>query len=308
MTNQLTNTQSKDALQLLEDQLTTRKGDFKAVLPSNYTFERFMRIIKTAAIQTPDLLIADRASLLISCFKTAQDGLLPDGREAALVIYNTTQKDGTKKKLVQYMPMVGGILKKIRNSGELASISAHVVYDKDEFDYSLGDDEHITHKPAMGDRGKALCVYAIVKTKDGAIYREVMSVADVEKIRSLSKSKEGTAWKEHWGEMAKKTVIRRISKLLPMSTDLEQVITRDDEMFEFDNQPKPMNTTIDKINKQVIDISSAVEVEAESDNDERLVLIDEVKNLAEIKHAVIGSLDDMTLKELQQQKEHLVSR
>lgn len=258
----MTQQQTQNPLQLLDIQFAERKAEFQAVLPSNCSFERFARIVKTAAIQTPELLAADRASLFMSCFKTAQDGLLPDGREAALVIYNTKQKDGSYKKLVQYMPMVGGVLKKVRNSGELASISAHVVYDKDEFDYCLGDYEHITHKPTVGERGKPICAYAIVKTKDNAIYREVMSVTDIEKIRSISKSKDGQAWKEHWAEMAKKTVIRRISKRLPMSTDLEQVIHRDDEMFEFDNKPKPVNTAVDAINKQVIDISDAVEVES----------------------------------------------
>ncbi len=270
--------QTQNPMQLLDIQFAERKAEFQAVLPSNCSFERFARIVKTAAIQTPELLAADRASLFMSCFKTAQDGLLllPDGREAALVIYNTKQKDGSYKKLVQYMPMVGGVLKKVRNSGELASISAHVVYDKDEFDYCLGDYEHITHKPTVGERGKPICAYAIVKTKDNAIYREVMSVNDIEKIRSISKSKDGQAWKEHWAEMAKKTVIRRISKRLPMSTDLEQVIHRDDEMFEFNNKPKPVNTAIDTINKQVIDISDVVEVEESTTEEEQKT--DEVNN------------------------------
>ena len=103
-----------------------------------------------------------------------------------------------------------------------------------------------------------------------------MSVTDIEKIRSISKSKDGQAWKEHWAEMAKKTVIRRISKRLPMSTDLEQVIHRDDEMFEFDNRPKPVKTAVDTINKQVIDISDAVEVEESTTEDEQKT--DEVNN------------------------------
>ncbi|MFN8770500.1 MAG: recombinase RecT [Neisseriaceae bacterium] len=242
-------------------QFIERKAEFQAVLPSNCTFERFARTVKTGVIQNPELLTADRTSLFMSCFRAAQDGLLPDGRDAALVIYNTKQKDGSYKKMVQYMPMIGGVLKKVRNSGELASISAHVVYDKDEFDYCLGDDEHITHKPAVGDRGNPICAYAIVKTKDNAIYREVMSVNEIEKIRSLSRSKDGQAWKDHWAEMAKKTVLRRISKRLPMSTDLEQVINRDNEMFEFHNKSKLINTTVDTINKHIIDISDSVEID-----------------------------------------------
>lgn len=239
--------------QLLSAQFVERKSEFQAILPANCSFERFSRIAKTAILQTPDLLIADRASLFLACFKCAQDGLLPDGREAALVIYNNKQKDGTYKKHVQYMPMFSGILKKVRNSVDLSSISAHVVYENDEFSYELGDEESITHKPKLGDRGKPVCVYAIVRTRDNAIYRDVMSFTDIEKIRSISKARDGQAWKEHWGEMAKKTVIRRISKLLPMSADVEQVIRRDDEMFEFNNSSHE--------EKQIIDISNAIEAE-----------------------------------------------
>lgn len=256
--------QKQTPLQILDAEFASRKVEFQAVLPSNCTFERFTRVVKTAAIQTPDLLTADKPSLFMSCFKAAQDGLLPDGREAALVIYNTKGRDGVYKKAVQYMPMLGGILKKIRNSGELASIAAHVVYDNDEFDYCLGDDEHITHKPAILERGKPICAYAIVRTKDGAIYREVMNITEIEKIRNISKAKNSSPWQEHWGEMAKKTVIRRLAKRLPMSTDLEQVIQRDDEMFQFNNnQQKQNNPTLEALNRQIIDIEPSVKPEEE---------------------------------------------
>ncbi len=237
--------------QLLDTQFIERKAEFQAVLPSNCTFERFTRIVKLATIQNPDLLTADRASLFISCFKTAQDGLLPDGKESALVVFYNNKQN---KKIVQYMPMLAGILKKIRNSGELSSLYAHVVYDADEFDYALGDNENIIHRPFMGtDRGKVIAVYAVAHTKDGAIYREVMSITEIEKIRAFSKAKDGEAWREHWSEMAKKTVIRRLAKRLPMSTDLEQIIQRDDEVFNYDKQTKQVNaiSAIENINKQV---------------------------------------------------------
>lgn len=272
----MTQAKTQTALQLLEMQFVERRADFQAILPANCTFQRFMRIVKTASIQTPDLLKADRASLFMSCFKAAQDGLLPDGRESALVIYKTKQKDGSYKQLVQYMPMVNGLIKKMHNSGEIANISAHVVYDNDEFDYCLGDEEHITHKPSLTHQGKPLCAYAIAKTKDKAIYREVMIFAEIEKIRSMSMTEKAkkkypdikSIWDEHWSEMAKKTVIRRLSKRLPMSTDLEQVIHNDDAMFEFEAKPKPVINAIDTINRQVIDISTINSSEIDSSGEQ----------------------------------------
>ena len=81
------------------------------------------------------------------------------------------------------MSMVGGILKKVRNSGELSSITAQIVYENDEFNYYIdADGEHISHRPNMfGDRGKRIGAYALAKTKDGAIYVEVMT----EKLKQL---------------------------------------------------------------------------------------------------------------------------
>jgi recombination protein RecT len=155
--------------------LTKMQPEFAAALPPQIPAEKFIRTTVTAIQMQPDLLQADRRSLLGACMKAAQDGLLPDGREAALVIFRG--KGGAQ---VQYMPMIGGLLKKLRNSGELASISAHVVHEHDQFDYILGDEERIEHKPCLfGDRGQPIAVYAVAKTKDGAVYREVMSVEEV---------------------------------------------------------------------------------------------------------------------------------
>lgn len=228
-------------MEAMRGTLVKMEQEFKAALPPQIPVEKFIRTTLTAVQMQPDLLGADRRSLLGSCMKAAQDGLLTDGREAALVIFNS--KEGKK---VQYMPMVGGILKKIRNSGELASISANVVYDQDQFEYELGDDERITHKPFLGqDRGNPIAVYAVAKTKDGAIYREVMSVSDVEKVRAASRAGKFGPWVDWWDEMAKKTVIRRMAKRLPSSADVDQVFESDNEASGFVQvqRSEPVNIT-----------------------------------------------------------------
>lgn len=197
---------------------------FALALPEHVSPEKFVRVVMTAINANPDLQKAERQSVLAAAMKCAQDGLLPDGREAALVVY------GNK---ASYLPMIAGVLTKVRRSGELETINAHVVHQKDAWLYTLGDDERIEHKPYMeGDRGKPIAVYAIAKTKDGGIYREVMSVAEVEKVRAVSRAKNNGPWVQWWGEMARKTVLRRLSKRLPMSTDLVQLFQRDDEHYD----------------------------------------------------------------------------
>jgi len=157
---------------------------FKSALPSHIPVEKFVRVVQTALGQNPGLANLDRNSLLAACMKAAQDGLLPDGKEAALVPF---------KGSVAYMPMLGGILKKVRNSGELASITSHVIYKNDKFRYWVdGDGEHVEHEPLFfGDRGEAIGAYALAKTKDGAVYIEVLTDKDLKAIENSSRSKEG---------------------------------------------------------------------------------------------------------------------
>lgn len=214
----------------LRQSLTLMEPQFRMALPPQIAPEKFIRVVMTAVQQNPKLM-ENRVALFGAAMKCAQDGLLPDGKEAALVPYGAT---------IQYLPMIGGILKKVRNSGELASIAAHVVYEHDEFVYELGDNERILHKPLLvGARGKPVITYAIAKTKDGAIYREIMSEAQVQAVRNVSAAKNGGPWTGDFAdEMRRKTVLRRLSKRLPMSTDLEQVIQRDDELYEFKDAPK----------------------------------------------------------------------
>lgn len=203
-----------------------------AVLPPHIPVEKFKRVIITAVNQNPDLAAADRRSLFTSCVKAAQDGLLPDGREAALVIFNTKVKREGKEvwiNAVQYMPMIAGIRKRMRNTGEVLSADASVVYKNDEFDYELGDNQFIRHKPTMGDPGPAIGAYAIIKLANGEIIRDVMGVARIEKARAVSKSKNGPAWTGWWDEMACKTVLRHAAKSAPTSAELERLLLRDDD-------------------------------------------------------------------------------
>jgi recombination protein RecT len=208
--------------------------ELKSALPLQIPVERFIRTTITAVQMAPALLDADRRTLLAATMRAAQDGLLPDGREAALVIFKS--KSGTPT--VQYMPMIAGLFKKARNSGEIASMSAHVAYEKDQFDYSLGDDEHILHKPLLSaERGKPIAAYAIIRTKDGGIYRDVMDVHEIEKVRKSSRARDDGPWVDWWDEMAKKTVFRRLAKRAPSSADLEQTLEHEDEVTGFVQQP-----------------------------------------------------------------------
>ncbi|WP_018407897.1 recombinase RecT [Methylocystis rosea] len=229
----------KDAVEQFKAQIANRESDFKMALPAHIPVERFVRVVMTAVIGNRDLLQADRISLFESAMKAAQDGLLPDGREGALVIYNTKIKERGEErwiKKVQWMPMIAGILKKVRNSGELSTIVARVVYAGDKFRNWIDDNgEHIEYEAGEEqDRNIVRRVFAMAKLKDGSIEVEPLSPDDIEKIRSASKSKDKGPWVDWWEEMAKKSALRRLAKRLPISTDLDDLIRRDDALYDFD--------------------------------------------------------------------------
>jgi recombination protein RecT len=218
------------------EELKRRESQFQAALPAHIPLERFMRVVMTAVQRNADLAGADRTSLFTSAIQAAQDGLLPDGREGALVIYNSKVKEGGREiwvAKVQWMPMIAGIRKKVRNSGEIVTWEVQVVHAKDHFEFELGDDPFIKHRPFMdGDRGPIIAAYSVATLKGGEKSREVMTKTQIDKVRAASKSKDKGPWVDWCDEMCRKTVARRHSKVLPMSTDLDDVIRRDDDLYD----------------------------------------------------------------------------
>jgi recombination protein RecT len=216
------------------------KAEIAKALPAGIEPDRFIRTTVTAVQMNPALLDADRRSLLAACMKSAQDGLLPDGREAVLNIYNTKVKENGQEfwvQMVQYLPMVRGLLKVARNSGEVAHIDAAAVYERDEFIFERGDESKLIHRPYLGgeDPGPVIAAYCIAKLSNGEIHREVMSRRDIEKVREASKASNGPGWTKWYDQFAIKSVIKRATKLLPSSSDrLERVIQNDNDAMGFD--------------------------------------------------------------------------
>ena len=253
-------TRQDDPLAKLRRQVDALGPELKNALPSHIKPEKFQRVVMTVVQQQPELLQADRRSLFASCMKCAADGLVPDSREAALVIFNTKVKikdNGVIKevweKRVQYMPMMAGVLKRVRNSGEIASVQAHVIYEHDQFLIRRGLSDTLEHTPLFpGERGRAIGAYAVAKFKDGSDPQfEVMDLNQINKVRAVSKSKDGPTWTQHWDEMARKTVFRRLSKWLPMDAETESVMRRDDEVGTIDHVAPAVDAIVGQDRQQV---------------------------------------------------------
>jgi len=207
--------------------LMKMEGQIKRALPHHMSAERFTRIALTELQTTPLLAKCNVASFLGSLMTAAQLGC-EIGKALGhcyLIPFNNH-----KKGIIECQFILGykGMIDLARRSGQVISLSAHEVYANDEFDYEYGLNEKLYHKPSLGERGELLCFYAVARLVGGGHQFEVMSLADVKKVRDSSKAKSFGPWVDHFTEMAKKTAIRKLFKYLPVSVEMEKAITLDE--------------------------------------------------------------------------------
>jgi len=202
-----------DVKQLVE----AHKTDFANVLPKHMTAERLARVALTAAIKTPKLLECTKASLAQCLLDCASLGVEPDGRNAHLIPYGNTCT-----LILDYK----GMIELARNSGELSDWTAELVCDNDEFEYNMG--QVTKHKIDFRQpRGEMYAVYSCALFKDGTKSFCVMQKDEVDAVRAKSKAGKSGPWVDWYNEMAKKTVIRRHSKTLPLKAEIKDAFMAD---------------------------------------------------------------------------------
>lgn len=214
--------------------LEQRGASLKTLLPPHISIDKFKAAAMTAAVTNPSILQCDASSVFMSLMKCAADGLVPDGREAAMVPF---------KGRAQYLPMVFGVIKMMRNSAEIASVWSNVVHEGEDLNVWIEDGElKFDHKyDALRRGGPVIGAYAVAKLKDGTIEFEPMGVDQIEKRRRASASQKGAAsgvWADWYEEMARKTVIKALAKRLPISSDdLRRVQEIDEQEIVVDAPP-----------------------------------------------------------------------
>jgi recombination protein RecT len=208
--------------QTLKDFVIAMQDQIAKALPSVITAERFTRIALTALSSNPKLAECDRNSFLGGLMQAAQLGLEPNTPlgQAYLIPFRNNKKGITE---CQFQIGYKGLIDLCYRSGEMTSVYAHVVYENDEFDYELGLDQKLVHKPARSNRGNPTYYYAVWKLKNGGYGFSVWSVEDVEaharKYSQAYKSSYDSPWKSEFDEMAKKTVLKATLKYAPIKTD-----------------------------------------------------------------------------------------
>ncbi|MCG3134235.1 MAG: hypothetical protein HMLKMBBP_01527 [Planctomycetes bacterium] len=233
--------ESADPVRRLFATLDGKRNEIASLLPRTIDVQQFVGVCKTAVLNDPMIAQADPRTFFIACMLAAKDGLLPDGKEAVLNVYNTKVKDSEGRdrwiKKVQYLPMAGGMIKKLYGCGEVTYVDAAAVYERDHFEYERGDQTRLVHRPFLGDDpGPVVAAYAVVKLANGEIKREVMPRRDIEKVRAASKAAEGPGWTTWYDQFAIKSVVKRAYKQLPHTKELDQIIEHDNQALGFTAQ------------------------------------------------------------------------
>lgn len=239
---QVTQEKQRSPLVQLKHEAKSLLPDF---MPDEKSQKRMQNVLMVAVEKDSQLLFADRQSLFSAVRQCANQGLVPDGNEATLQVYNTKQGDNWIKK-VQYQPMVRGIINRVLRSGKVTSFWADVVYKGEEFsiDTSQGDRRPHHVKANEFDRGEdadIVGVYAVAKMDNGSIDCEPLSRKEIEKIRKSAKTQK--VWEAWFTEKAKVAALRRLSKRLPLSSEDMAMIMNEGEHDLDEAPPKDITPT-----------------------------------------------------------------
>jgi recombination protein RecT len=211
------------------------QGQLKGMLPDNITVETFVRTAKTAVQGNVDLLNPEwRASLMQGVAKAAAQGLLPDGKHGALV---PRYDDKARRVQVCWQPMVWGITQLGRRAGALKKITAHIVFDGEEFEVLGGAEDRIHHKinPVIVEKayedGKTpdkfmqhvAFAYCIITAPDGTPTWRYMTRSRIARVRQSSKANKGPWNGPFMDEMILKTVILFTSKHIDLDGDTPEL-------------------------------------------------------------------------------------
>ncbi len=224
------------------DLVRSMQHQFAAGLPRHVPVDRWMRVALTALRKTPQLQDCTAPSLLAGLMQSAQLGLeVNDARGQSWLIPRKNNRAGTIEATWQlgYMGLVdlagrGGI-----------TCEAREVHANDRFEYSYGLARDLVHKPAAGERGPVVAYYAIAWDRDGrCLGFEVASHAEMVEFRDQFAGAKGapaavrerSPWWQHFDAMARKTVLKRCLKYLPLPVEVAAPIAADDrEVIDIDD-------------------------------------------------------------------------
>lgn len=221
-------TKRPSAVAVFKSKISTYQPQMATLLPkgSSVTPERLTELATIAAIRNPDILGCTISSVVLAVLRVAQLGL-ELGATAHIVPF------GTKAEcIIGYQ----GFIELAIKSGHVVAVEARLHYPDDLFQMNYGTTPSIDHAPSLEamDPDNAplpVGVYAVAHIRGGGYTFDYMTFGEVERVRQ---GKDGP-WMNHWGEMAKKTVVRRLMKMLPRTPELTAALHLADRQDGYTN-------------------------------------------------------------------------
>jgi recombination protein RecT len=212
----------------IADLIKAMQPEIKKALPEVITVERFTRMALSALNTTPKLNECTPMSFLSALMNAAQLGLEPNTPlgQAYLIPY---KNKGTLE--CQFQIGYKGLIDLSYRNPLVQTIQAQAVYENDYFEYELGLDSKLIHRPVLRDRGEIILFYGLFKLTNGGYGFEVMSREDVDAYaREYSKAIDASfsPWKTNYEGMAKKTLIKQVLKYAPIKADFRRALETDE--------------------------------------------------------------------------------
>ncbi len=206
------------------------KPQIAQALPKHLTADRMIQLCTTLISRNPKLAKCTTQSLIGAVMQASLLGFKPiQATGECYFIPYENRKAGTIE--CQFQIGYKGYMSLARNSGQIETLYAEVVYKDDYFDYELGLNRNLVHKPNLSvepDYNNITYAYAVVRFKDGGFNFVILTKKQIEKLRLrnpmfINNPKLSGAWLSDYDEMAQAKALKKLKKYLPLSE--EQLLT-----------------------------------------------------------------------------------
>lgn len=243
MSNELTLTGKKTTE--ISSLLAKYKDSIIEVLPQHVTPERMIQMMTYTIAKNPDIANCTIESIIGAFVQTSILKFVPVDALGLCYYapYNTKQKDGSYKKVLSFGIMYKGYINLARRSNEIKNIYAECVYKDDVFEYELGLNPKIYHKPNMESLQLDKDIthaYAVAEYLNGGRNFIVLPRRRIEILRMMNPNQKDNNeptgyWKIGYPEMAKAKVINKLKPYLPLSLDIMAAMSTDGKVLTLDN-------------------------------------------------------------------------
>lgn len=238
---------------------------------------RAEKIVKHAMIalsRNPKLAQCSQPSVMKSVMDCVVLGLMPGVLGQVYLLPYKTECQA----IIGYK----GLVDLCRRSGNIIKVEASAVREGDVFEWEKGTSPFIKHQPTPNNTGKLEYAYAIAWFKGGGTQFEVLDRKAVEKRKAMSQSANSSysPWTKWEDEMWRKTAVRYLCNLLPLSVEVKEMITRADEAEVLDTEVRVVDAEFDPFEEGRHDMKAKPRPEPPSALEQALNTIDKMRGIA----------------------------